>query len=156
MVPAKKRSRFESAACSRRISASGALSLRADVEPCFERQMETAPQLGGRLTREGDGRHVLDLVHAFGNTGSHARGQHLRLAGAGARLDQDVGEQLLANGATRLLVCDFANQAWFASLLNASPFASASLMSAWAFARPSHAATKSQYVQSFSFPVLVK
>jgi len=35
--------------------------------------------------------------------GGHALGQHLRLAGACARFDQDVGEQLLADGAARLL-----------------------------------------------------
>ena len=105
-MPAKKRSRFESAACSRRISVFRRLGLARGHQPGFERQVETAAQLGRRLAREGDGRHVLDLVHAFGHTGGHALGQHLRLAGAGARLDQDVGEQLLADGATRLLVRD--------------------------------------------------
>ena len=90
-MPAKNRSRFESADCSRRISAVRRLGLARGHQPRFERQVETAAQLGRRLAREGDGRHVLDLVHAFGHTGGHALGEHLRLAGAGARLDQDVG-----------------------------------------------------------------
>jgi len=48
------------------------------------------------------------------------------------------------------------NQACFASLLNASPFAPASLTFAWAFALSPHAATKSQYLQSSSSLVLLK
>ena len=69
----------------------------------LEREVEAAAQLGGGLARERDGRHVLDLVDAGGDAGGHALGEHLRLAGAGAGLDEDVGQQLLADaaGATR-------------------------------------------------------
>ena len=82
------------------------LGLARGHQPGFERQVETAAELGRRLARERDGRHVLDLVHAFGHTGGHALGEHLRLAGSRARLDEDVREQLLADGAARLLVRD--------------------------------------------------
>ena len=59
----------------------------------FERQVEAPAQLRGRLARERDGGHVLDLVDAGGDAGRHPLGEHLRLARAGAGLDEDVGRR---------------------------------------------------------------
>lgn len=46
----------------------------------LQRQVEPAAQLGRRFARERHGSHVLDAVDAGGNPGSHALGEHLRLA----------------------------------------------------------------------------
>ncbi len=101
MVPAKKRSRFESAALEPRRCVAAPRRPSASSQP-LERQLEAAAQLRGGLAREGDGRHVLDLIDAGRDAGGHPLGEHLRLAGAGAGLDEEVGQQLLADerGAT--------------------------------------------------------
>ena len=93
MVPAKKRSRFESARADERRSArqSGARVLASSR---LERQLKPAAQLGRGLARERDRRHVLELVGATGDAGRHALGQLLRLAGAGAGLDEQVALEL--------------------------------------------------------------
>jgi hypothetical protein len=47
---------------------------------------------------------MLDLVGARRDAGGHPFGEHLRLAGACAGLDQDVRQQLFANDAPRVFV----------------------------------------------------
>ena len=68
----------------------------------LQRQVKPSAQLGRGLAREGDGSDVLDLVGAGRDAGSHALGEHLRLAGAGAGFDEQVGLQLLADDAAGL------------------------------------------------------
>ena len=66
--------------------------------------METSAQLRGGLAREGHGGEVLDLVRAGRDPRSHALGEHLRLARTGARFDEDVGVELLADDPAGFLV----------------------------------------------------
>ena len=127
------------------------LGLARGHQPGFERQVETAAQLRRGLARERDGRHVLDLVDAGSATPAAMRSASICVLPEPApAFDEDVGQQLLADRRGATPGRSRASQSWAASLLNASPFASASLTSAWAFALPPHAATKSQYLQSSS------
>ena len=60
----------------------------------LQRELETAAQLRGRLARERDGGHVLDLILAGRDPGRHPRSHHVRLAGTGARLDEQVAIEI--------------------------------------------------------------
>ena len=108
MVPAKKRSRFDSADRSRAMrSRIRGVARRGGARPGqlpLERQVEAAAKLRRGLPRERDGRHVLDLVDTGGHASRHPLGEHLGLARSGAGFDEDVLEQLLANPTTRLPV----------------------------------------------------
>ena len=72
----------------------------------FEREMEPAAQLGGRLARERHRRQLLHLIHAGGNASGHALGEHLCFAGTCTGFDEDVRQQLFADQPTRFLIID--------------------------------------------------
>jgi len=44
---------------------------------------------------------MLDVVDTGRDTRRHPLGEHLRLSGAGASLDQDIGQEVIANPAAR-------------------------------------------------------
>src|SRR5689334_20946941 len=58
------------------------------AQPALELELEPRAQLGRRLAREGDGGHALDLVASGRDARGHPAGEALRLAGSGARLDE--------------------------------------------------------------------
>ena len=89
-MPAKKRSRFDSAARIRatRSTASGSPALC--VELILERELKTAAQFRGSLTSEGDRRHVLDLIHTGRDAGGHPPGHLVGFPGTRARLHEQI------------------------------------------------------------------
>ena len=99
MVPAKNRSRLPSAASTRadccRLKRDSA---NAVGQLTLQRELETAAQFRGGLAREGDRGHVLDLILAGRDAGRHPRRHHVRLAGTGARLDEQVAIELRHDG----------------------------------------------------------
>ena len=107
MVPAKKRSRFDSVA----LNPHDAVR-RCRLALLFECELKAAAQFRRCLSRKRDGRHALDVVHAGGDTGGHAMCHLVRFAGTGARLDEqaraEVGSDAIARSADRRALCAYS------------------------------------------------
>ena len=71
--------------------------IRFGRERALQRELKARAQLRGGLPGEGDGGHLLDLVAALEDSHRHPLGQALGLARAGARLDQQVDVEALAD-----------------------------------------------------------
>ena len=137
MVPAKKRSILPSASRRRASRAGSFVSVLGQL--LLERELEPAAHLGGRLAREGDGGHVLDLVHAARDAGGHARGHLVRLAGAGAGFDEHRAREFRADAIAGGLVCRSSSYSWLTSFRKGASAGSACLFAAVACASLPHA-----------------
>ena len=96
----------------------GAPGVLLRPEPVLQLELETSAQLGRGLAGEGDGGHVVDQVAPLGDPGGHAAGEALRLAGAGAGLDEHVDVEALPDQVARGLVGDHGS-GWAGPLTHA-------------------------------------
>ena len=81
-----------------------ALRLGGGLQPLVQAVPDPGAQLARRLLGEGDHHHFLDLGGAAANDLHHAVHQNARLAGAGARFQEEAGGQVGGGGRADLLV----------------------------------------------------
>ena len=109
---------------SRRRSSSPAFASRSRV---LERLLESAAQLRRRLPREGDGGHPVHAEGAALDAGRHPHRQAVRLARAGAGLDQEVAAEVRDDAIAHRLVARASGRGLLMVALSLRYGASASL-----------------------------